>query len=272
MAHAIDIADFTFRYGKEAPEALSHISLAIPAGSVCALLGPTNSGKTTMLHALSGILASHHRDSVSSGTMRIGDQIYTPLPPNVLFPAVGLTIQDAYSQVSGLRETVSDEVMLTLETLGTPMKESRRTVDSLLLSLGLSHLAQRKPSTLSGGELQRIAMATILVAQPPVLLMDEPCNSLDGTAQHRLRTVVHSLKDRTTVVIADYQLEFALGTADQFVVLDSGRIVFSGNRQSFIDRLVDFTQLLPTEEWVKTRAALKESKSCRRIEKVLGFQ
>jgi len=272
MAHAIEITDFTFRYGKEAPEALSHMSLTIPAGSVCALLGPTNGGKTTLLHALSGILASHHRDSVSSGTIRIGDQTYAPLPPNVLFPAVGLTIQDAYSQVSGLRETVFDEVLLTLETLGTPLEEARKTVEGLLLSLGLSHLALRKPSTLSGGELQRVAMATILVAQPAVLLMDEPCNSLDGTAQHRLRSVVHALKPRTTVVIADYQLEFVLGIADQFVVLDSGRIVFSGNRRSLLERLADFSHLLPTDDWVKTRAAVKKSTYRRRIEKVLGIQ
>jgi energy-coupling factor transporter ATP-binding protein EcfA2 len=227
--------------------ALAHVNLTIAPGTICAILGPTNSGKTTLLQAIAGALGSHHHDALASGTIAVGNDVFSPLPDNVLFPTVGLTLQDPYYQLSGLRDTVAEEISLTLESLGIPDTEIEYRTAESLASLGLTHLAHRKPSTLSGGELQRVVLANILVARPPILLLDEPANSLDGIAQRRLASIICALKGSTTVVVADYQLELAMMVADQFVVMDGGRIVFTGDRNHFVDNIPSFQSLLPVE-------------------------
>jgi len=227
--------------------ALTNIHLTVASGTVCAVLGPTNSGKTTLLHAIAGTLGSHHHDALSAGSIGIGEQLFRPLPRSVLFPTIGLTIQDPYYQISGLRDSVGEEVALTLESLDVDHSEIQSRVTKLLESLGISHLATRKPATLSGGELQRVALANILIAEPSILLLDEPANSLDGTSLHRLAAVVSGLKGSSTIVIADSQIDLALMVADQIVVMDGGRLVFSGDRIKFIESLPMFSSLLPVD-------------------------
>jgi energy-coupling factor transport system ATP-binding protein len=261
------VSDFTFRYWKGSPPALSDLTLRIRAGDVCAVLGPANAGKTTLLHALSGALGSHHRTGNVEGAITIGTDTYKPLPQTILFPRVALTLQDPYYQVSGLRDTVFQEISLTLETLGIPPPEALQRMTQVLDSLGIRHLAERKPSTLSGGELQRVALGTILVAQPEILLLDEPCNSLDTASTQKLASILCTLKGASTIVFTDVQLELALTTADQFVVLQDGHLFFVGSRSEFFDHLEDFTHLIPSRDLAGTLHAVRESRLGRLLSK-----
>jgi energy-coupling factor transporter ATP-binding protein EcfA2 len=249
---------------------LKDFSLNVPTGSICALLGPTNSGKTTLLQSIAGVLGSHNHEAIATGSIRVGNEVCAPLPRRIMFPAVGLTLQDPFYQISGFRNSVLEEISLTLETLDLPESEMQSRVVNLLDTVGLSHLSLRKPSTLSGGELQRVALANILVAQPHVLLLDEPCNSLDGVAQRRLAKIICSLRKSTTVLIGDYQLEFAMHTADQFVVLDGGKIAFAGDRSQFLDNLPTFRSLLPVEVLERSLGTLTGSVMKKRIMRMLG--
>ncbi len=271
MALEIDISNFSFRHWQHGPAALSNISLSVRAGEICALLGPTNAGKTTLLHALAGVLGSHHPQSTASGQIRVGEHLYEPLPRSVLFPTVGLTIQEPYYQISGLRDSVLEEVALSLETIGFSTDEAaNRTID-LLRKMGLEHLAGRKPFALSGGELQRVALATILAVRPAVLLMDEPCNSLDGGAQQRLATLIRSLRGTATILIADYQIDVALKTADKFIVMSGGTVVFCGDRDLFLAHLSDFRSILPVSGWIEIQKALKGQSVDRRVARLAGI-
>jgi energy-coupling factor transporter ATP-binding protein EcfA2 len=156
-------------------------------------------------------------------------------------------------------------VALTLETLGTHESEATSRTEQILDTLGLDHLSHRKPFTLSGGELQRVALATILVANPEVLLLDEPCNSLDAAAVRTLASVLCTFRGTATIVIADAQIDLALRTADQFVVLHEGRAVFSGPRLEFIERLFQFNALLPSERLAGALSLLEGSDTGRAI-------
>jgi energy-coupling factor transporter ATP-binding protein EcfA2 len=272
LAFELAFHSYSFQYWKDTSQALADINLTVRPGSVCAILGPTNAGKTTLLQSISGILGNHHAHSIVHGSIRIGKQSYDPLPRSVLFPGVGLTTQEPYFQISGLRETVAEEVALTLESLGADRSQVLARTDEILQRLGLSSLADRKPFTLSGGELQRVALATILVAKPPVLLMDEPCNSLDGLAQERLTSIIRSLKNSTTILIADYRIDFALETADEFVVMNKGRILFSGGKKKFVQRLATFGDVLPVTQWIRALKAVQKSPIRKRILRTVGLQ
>lgn len=249
MALGITIQNFSFRYSMDAEDALRAISLTIPPRSCCAVLGPTGAGKSTLLHALAGVLGLHHRSSNATGTISIGSVLYKPQPLEILFPTVGLVLQDAFVQLSGFRESVSEEVSFTLEQLLIPASERETRIQETLEMLGIGHLSDRKPSQLSGGELQRVALATILVARPDVLLLDEPTTSFDAAGSCQLISILRGMKKTSTVLLTDTTIDFALAIADQFVVLDSGSIVIAGTRKEFLRRLPEFRELLPVLSW-----------------------
>lgn len=223
MAARIDISALSLRFPESAASAVDSLTVRIPEGSCVGVVGPTGAGKTTLLHCLAGILRKHHPDIVASGTIQIGDEAFEGAPGHILFPRVGLVLQDQFVQISGVRETVFEEVLFTLENMGAAGEGSEPRVRSVLRSLGIEHLQHRKPTSLSGGETQRVALATILVAQPEVLLLDEPITALDVTAQGRLRSILKELRRKTTVLLSDSQIDFALSVCDLILVMDRGK-------------------------------------------------
>jgi energy-coupling factor transporter ATP-binding protein EcfA2 len=256
MAQHLSIENLSLQYSASEPKALSSLSLEVPPGSCCAILGPTGSGKSTLLHCLAGTMRRHHPESIATGQIQIGEVIYRGLPEQILFPVAGLVLQDPYVQISGVRDTVYDEILFTLENLGTMPQQSRQVIESLLKALGVDHLAERKPTSLSGGETQRVALAAMMIAQPHLLLLDEPTTALDSNAQGKLRLILRSLMGKTTILLTDTQIDFTLAIADLFVVLDAGTIVFHGNRQALMGQLKDLASLLPVESWLRAHEHL----------------
>ncbi len=262
--------DFSFRYSKSNPWIISNLAVEIPRGTCCAVLGPTGAGKSTLLHAVSGILGKHHKAGESTGEIWIGDEHYKALPCEMLFPKVGLVMQDPYVQISGINNSVGEEIAFTLENLGHPREVIQEKVESALQILNLAHLASRQPSQLSGGEVQRVALATILVAEPQILLLDEPRNSLDCDSQKNLVHILRALRNRTTIIFTDYHIEFAIAVADTILVVDQGRKVFWGNRFSFLTQLDRFKSILPVDEWQEVMKHKKSRLPLQRFMKSLG--
>ncbi|MEX2116320.1 MAG: ABC transporter ATP-binding protein [Bacteroidota bacterium] len=260
MAPRIIIGNLTYRYFAAGSPVFSGFSLEVPPGSCCALLGPTGSGKTTLLEILSGVAGSQCKTSVAEGTIQIGEDRYQPIPQSTLFPNVGLVLQDPEVQISGIRDTVTAEVEFTLEQLSVPAAERQRRVSDVLAHLGLSPLAQRHPMEVSGGERQRIALASILVATPSLLLLDEPANALDSRSQHLLKDILRSRKGTTTILLTDYSIDFALGLADLFVVLSDGRVVFQGTSSDLFRALGSLQDHLPLEYWKLLQGRLSNTR------------
>jgi energy-coupling factor transport system ATP-binding protein len=251
MADSISIKSFTFRYPGSHRNALTEVSLEIQAGSCCAILGPTGAGKSTLLQAMAGVLGAHHAQAAADGHIQIGSVAHSPLPRSILFPQVGLFLQDPTVQISGIRDNVEDEVRFTLDNLQVGDEEAVQRVRIQLEELGLGKLATRPLRQLSGGELQRVALAGMLVASPPVLLLDEPLNSLDATAQARLLRLFATFRGRHTVVLTDYGIDAALRLADRVVVLSEGRVLYQGAPSGLVSRSEEFVDLLPADSLVR---------------------
>jgi energy-coupling factor transport system ATP-binding protein len=249
MADRVAISSFSLQYSPSTPGVLSSVTLEIPEGTCCAVIGPTGAGKSSLLSCLAGTMRRHHPESISSGRIRIGETIYDGLPGQILFPAVGLVLQDPYVQLSGVCDTVYDEILFTLQSMGPLTTDPDQVIMSLMRDLGVDHLSHRKPTSLSGGETQRVALATILVARPSVLLLDEPVTALDPNARERLRRILKSLRGSATIILTDTQPDFALGVCDQIIVLDRGRAIFQGKPGQFFKRMQEFGSTLPLEPW-----------------------
>jgi len=249
MAPELEIMEFSFQYPAQSTWALEGISLTIPSGSCCALLGPTGAGKSTFLSAISGIRGKHYKEGNASGAIRIGEETYRPFPHAPQFPVVLMALQDTHAHISGLYETVEEEIGFTLLNLGRSKEEVVNRVQSILEELGILHLRNRSVTQLSEGELHRVALATILVAQPSVLLLDEPLNALDQASRQRIKHILSALKVRTTVLFTDYDIDLALALADNILLFDQGRTLFFGERTQFLRNLHHFSHVLDVHEW-----------------------
>ena len=271
MAARIDISALSLRYPESAAQAVDSLTMSIPEGSCTGIVGPTGAGKTTLLHCLAGILRKHHPDIISSGTIQIGSESFGGIPGHILFPRVGLVLQDQFVQISGVRDTVLEEVLFTLENIGAAGDDSHARVRTVLRSLGIEHLEDRKPTSLSGGETQRVALATILVAQPEVLLLDEPITALDATAQGRLRSILTALRGKTTILLSDSQIDFPLSVCDFILVLDHGRAsAFSAPGQILAGEQ-DLSMIGGWKRWDQLSTNLKSlsSRGSRRANRIL---
>ncbi|MFH0991515.1 MAG: ABC transporter ATP-binding protein [bacterium] len=249
MAAAVAIDNFSFRYFTGAAPALKNISLTLHENSLCVILGPTNAGKTTLIQAISGVLGKHHSTGSATGLMIINGSSYVPLPKELQFPSVGLVLQDPFVQISGMASTVFEEICFTLQNLGTPKEQIDIRVRETMNLLGIAHLAHRRPTELSGGETQRVALASVLVAEPSIILLDEPVTAIDSGGQAHLRAVLKALHNSSTIIVTDTALEFSFGIADRYVVLAGGEMVFEGTKDQFFTRLGEFSEFLPVEKW-----------------------
>jgi energy-coupling factor transporter ATP-binding protein EcfA2 len=276
MAHRLIIENLSLQYSSSEPKALSSLSVDVPAGSCCAIIGPTGAGKSTLLHCLAGTMHRHHPESVASGRLQLGETRFEGLPDHILFPVSALVLQDPYVQISGVRDTVFEEILFTLENLDATPQNPRKIIMALLQRLGIDHLANRKPTSLSGGETQRVALAAILVAQPPILLLDEPTSALDSNAQDKLRAILRSLHGTTTVMMSDTQIDFALAIADQILLIDHGTIVFAGSPSTLLSRAREYSSIIPVESWLATQSFLTSLQTTsghqKLVSKALGLQ
>ena len=195
--------------------ALDNVSVAIPSGSLTALLGPSGSGKSTLLRVIAGL------EQPDSGQVVILGEDATGLPPQKR--GVGMVFQH-YAAFKHM--TVFDNVAFGLSIRKRPKEEIRRRVHELLELVQLHGLAQRYPSQLSGGQRQRMALARALAIEPRVLLLDEPFGALDARVRKELRQWLRHLHEdvHVTTVLVTHDQEEAMEVADRVVLMNEGRI------------------------------------------------
>ena len=249
----LKITGLTVSFARSARPALNNVNIVVPGGTCCAILGATGSGRTMLFHAVSGLLGGLQPALTAYGSVNIGSDSYVPFPPHPLFPTVALLMQEPRLQVSGMTETVSEEVAWTLRNTGANDERARAGAELALSELGILHLGSRSLRALSGGEFHRVAMASVLVVHPSVLLLDEPAASLDQTALQALVRILRQLRGRTTCLLTDSDADLALRVADQIILLSEGSVRFAGTRADFLRRIEEFADGIPVQAWREAR-------------------
>lgn len=221
----IRTASLSFTYaGSEGP-ALAGVDLTIGAGERVALIGGSGAGKTTLLRILAGFSASYLRGRLE-GEVEVGGADPARLRPEERCRRVGYLFSDPRAQLSGTCFSVREEVAWGLGNLAVPRPEMEERVEAVLHRLGLAPLARRSPFALSGGEQQRLALASLLALAPAVLLLDEPVAMLDPAGIREVQEAV-SAAGHSTVVWATPRLEEVVGM-DRWLVLSRGRLIYDG--------------------------------------------
>ncbi len=219
----VEVRDLTWRpYGRVQP-VLEGLDLTIRPGERVLLAGPSGSGKSTLLRAIAGLLLTADSGDLS-GTVRVNGADPQENPGDV-----GLVLQDPGAGV--VASTIGRDAAFGLENVQVPREQMPARVSAALAEVGLTMPEDSSPTTLSGGESQRLALAGALVLEPRVLLLDEPTAMLDAMTAATVRSVVDEVARRRdlTVVVVEHRLDGWLDLVDRLVVLDaSGRIVADG--------------------------------------------
>src|ERR687893_2668443 len=226
---------FGYRYPESARPSLREVTLTIEPGTFTVLAGVSGSGKSTLLRALSG-LVPHFHGGEASGELVVGGLDVREHGPGELAGVCGTVFQEPESQV--VMGGVRAEIALPLEHRGEPPGAVARAVEETALALGIGHLLERRTETLSGGELQRVALAAAMVHRPRLLLLDEPTSQLDPVAGDELIWMLRRLNEEwgTAVVLAEHRLERCLPAADRVVALDErGGLAFDGAPGGFLE-------------------------------------
>jgi cobalt/nickel transport system ATP-binding protein len=220
-----ELEHVTYRY--EGITAVDDLSVAIPEGSRTVLLGANGSGKSTLLRLLDGLIfgesgAIWFRGEELSEEHLQDDSIGLPFRRSV-----GMVFQNPDVQL--FNPTVFDEVAFGPLQLRWPKKEIRDRVDEILDRMRIGHLKHRIPQRLSGGEKKRVALASVLVLDPAVLLLDEPTAALDPRSQSEvIDLMVEWAGGAKSVITATHDLGDLEDIADHCFVLDAGRLVAEG--------------------------------------------
>ncbi|MGE4420762.1 MAG: energy-coupling factor ABC transporter ATP-binding protein [Pseudodesulfovibrio sp.] len=228
MAPNISLDNFTYTYPAADRPALDGVTLDIEEGSFTAIVGRNNAGKTSLCYALAGVIPHLYGGDITGRVLVDGlDTRESDVADLAL--RVGLVMQNPASQFSGARFTVFEEVAFGLENRGVARDLMAERVERALRLAGIADLARRSPAQLSGGQQQKVALASVLVGDPEVLVLDEPTTFLDPSGAVRVFETLDGLcREGRTVVLAEHRLEWIARFADRVLVLDHGRIVLDG--------------------------------------------
>jgi energy-coupling factor transport system ATP-binding protein len=241
----VRIRSLTYRYPRDAADALAGVDLEVEPGELVVLAGRSGSGKSTLLRACCGLVPHYHGGEVA-GAIEVAGMDVREHGPADLGAAVGLVAQDPETQV--VSTTVRAELELPLEMRAESAAASARAVEEVALALAMPQLLDRTVDTLSGGELQRAALAAALVGRPRLVLLDEPTSQLDPVAGDELIGLLRRLNEEwgTAVVICEHRLERCLAAGDRAIAMADGRLAFDGTPREFLRWALDHDPALAT--------------------------
>jgi|TARA_B100002019_G_C21260443_1_gene596402 energy-coupling factor transporter ATP-binding protein EcfA2 len=239
----IKVENLTVQYAGEESNALDGVSLEIEKGEFVALLGAHGAGKTTLCLSLNGIVPNMINADMY-GAIEVLGEIPPKIPVRQLAEKVGSIFDNPEFQMSQL--TVFEEVALGLQNLGIDKDTIEKNIKESLKLVGLEGFEERSPFEISGGQQQRLAMASALAMKPEILILDEPTSNLDPIGKEEVFSVTRSLnqEEGLTVIIAEHEVEVIAEFADKLVLLENGRVNETGTPQEIFPKFVDYQEAI----------------------------
>ncbi|MDI5968552.1 ABC transporter ATP-binding protein [Streptomyces sp. SL13] len=224
----IEVEKLSFSYPTGSRPALVDVSFAVRPAELCAVVGGDGAGKSTLAGVVSGTVP-HLTGGDVEGSVRVNGRTLADAPLSGLVGEVGLVMQNPFNQISGARFSVREELAFGLENLGVPRDEMAERVDTVMRELGLAKVRDRSPYELSGGQQQLLAIGSVLVMRPGVMVLDEPTSQLDSAGCDLVFAALDTLKEQgITTLLIEHRMERLAREADRVLVLEHGTIVADG--------------------------------------------
>ena len=244
----IEIKNFSYKYPLEDKNVLENLNLKIEKGEFWAVIGKNGSGKTTFCNALRRFVPDFYKGEVT-GEIVIDGKNLKDFSPKELVTKIGFVFQNPFTQISGVKDTVFEEIAYGLENLAVEKEKIIKRVNETLKLLEIEHLKDKNPQEMSGGQKQRVALASIIVMDPEILVIDEPTSQLDPKGTQDIFKIINIMaKKGKTIILVEHKLELIAEYAEKIVVLDEGKIILSGkasevlNNKILLEKEIGMTQ------------------------------
>ena len=232
----IKIENLKYRYPDTKELALDGITCDIKPGEFIGVIGRNGSGKSTFCQSLIGLVPNFYRGAYG-GKVFIDDIEVRNVEVDELCQKVGMVFQNPFNQVTGSKLTVYEEIAFGLENFGIPRDEMKKRIDDALELLDIAKYRDRAPFDLSGGQMHRMAIASIIAINPEIIVLDEPTSQLDPQGSEEVFKAVAKLSEKgITVIMVEHKIEKIAAYSDRIMLLDGGKLVAFDTPQEIFAR------------------------------------
>ena len=232
------IENVNYKYPLEDRQALKNINIEIKKGEFWAVIGKNGSGKTTFCNMLRRFVPDFYKGELT-GKITLEDKELKDYSQKELVQKIGFVFQNPFTQISGVKDTVFEEIAYGLENLGLDKGEIISKVEKILKLLEIEKLRDRNPYDLSGGQKQRVALASIIAMDPDILVIDEPTSQLDPKGTEDIFKIINLMANEgKTIILVEHKLELIAEYAENILVLDEGEIILSGKAEEVLNNKI----------------------------------
>lgn len=224
----IELKNVTYQYPLDPEPMIKNLSVVFEKGKVYGLIGRNQSGKTTLCNIIRGFIPTLFFGELA-GEVSFRNQSIDSYNIGALAAEIGYAAQNPFTQISGVKETVEEELAYSMENLGIARSVMQKKVNELIELFRLEELRLKNPYELSGGQKQRVALASIMALDPEVIILDEPTSQLDPQSTEEIFEIIAMLKRQgKTVLIVEHKVDLLAEYCDEIILLEDGRIIKQG--------------------------------------------
>ena len=257
MGYVMECKNVTYTYPLAVEPSIRNVSLNIEEGKFYGIVGENGSGKTTLCAILRGFAPSFYQGDIQGEVLVYGKPIGEY--GGELATKIGYVFQNPFTQISGVKETVFEEVAYGLENFGVPVEEIVERVEAIMKLTHIDSLAEKNPLELSGGQMQRVALASVLVLEPDILIIDEPTSQLDPQGTESVFEIIKMMKDKKkTIILVEHKIDLIAEYADEVLVLRGGKLIAGGDKAQVLSDISLMEQGVQLPQMAILGSRLKE--------------
>lgn len=244
----LKLENVNYKYPLEEKNTLQNINIEIKKGEFWAVIGKNGSGKTTLCNILRRFVPDFYKGELT-GKITLEGKELKDYSQKEIVQKIGFVFQNPFTQISGVKNTVFEEIAYGLENLGIEREIIISEVEKILKLLEIEKLRDKNPYNLSGGQKQRVALASIIAMNPDILVIDEPTSQLDPKGTEDIFKIINLMANEgKTIILVEHKLELIAEYAENILVLDEGKIILSGkasevlNNKILLEKEIGMTQ------------------------------
>ena len=228
------LEDISYKYPLTEENILKNITIGIEKGEFWAVIGKNGSGKTTLCNVLRRFAPDFYKGELT-GRILLENKELKDYTVKEIVQKIGFVFQNPFTQISGVKETVFEEIAFGLENLGLEANYIKNKVEETLELLHIKELRHKNPYELSGGQGQKVALASIIAMEPEILIIDEPTSQLDPQGTEEIFKIINMLAEKgKTIILVEHKIELIGEYAEKVIVLDEGEIILKGDTKDVL--------------------------------------
>ena len=228
------LEDISYKYPLTEENILKNITIGIEKGEFWAVIGKNGSGKTTLCNVLRRFAPDFYKGELT-GRIILENKELKDYAVKEIVQKIGFVFQNPFTQISGVKETVFEEIAFGLENLGLEANYIKNKVEETLELLHIKELRHKNPYELSGGQGQKVALASIIAMEPEILIIDEPTSQLDPQGTEEIFKIINMLAEKgKTIILVEHKIELIGEYAEKVIVLDEGEIILKGDTKDVL--------------------------------------